>query len=141
LDVRFPPGLNSKLIQESLEGVIQRFSNEDPDLVATVHLDPEFQMPPYEANLDDPIVRVIREASKEIRGVEPPVGPLAPWKFMGADCGHMHAAGIPGVMLGVGTFTSSVPDEYIELSKAVDLAKIYALTFYRMTGEPKGKLN
>lgn len=133
LDVRYPPGLSPALIQDALDVQIARLAAADPDVHAEVKLLPEFHMPPYETSPDDPITSLVASAIVSVTGQRPEIGAIAPMKFMGADAGALQAAGIPGVMCGIGTFTGSVPDEYIELSKLVTLTRIYALAAYRAT--------
>ena len=68
-------------------------------------------------------------------GKKPRVGGIQPYKFMASDSGHMQVAGMKdGVMLGPGKLTSSIPDEYVEVGKIVDAAKIYAATALRICG-------
>jgi acetylornithine deacetylase/succinyl-diaminopimelate desuccinylase-like protein len=46
---------------------------------------------------------------------------------MTSDSGHMQSAGMAdGVLIGPGNFTSSVPDEHVEVDKLVTAARIYA---------------
>lgn len=138
LDVRYTPGLTGELVKKDLEDAIADLNKDDPEIDARVELDYGFQMPPFEAQVNDYVVQTVRQAAVDTLGSEPPVGPLAPMKFMGADSGHIQAAGIPGVMFGVGNFTSSIPDEWVELPKVVDIAKIYALSAYRVANTPNG---
>jgi acetylornithine deacetylase/succinyl-diaminopimelate desuccinylase-like protein len=55
--------------------------------------------------------------------------------FMSSDSGHMQAAGMnDGALIGPGSFTSSVVDEHVEVSKLVASAKIYAATALKVCG-------
>jgi acetylornithine deacetylase len=137
LDVRYTRGLSPDLIRAALERAVEQVAKADKDLIARVELATEVQMPPYEASPDDFVVSAIRDASADILGHAPEVGAIAPLKFMGADAGHLQAAGIPGVICGVGTFAGNIPGEYVEISKVIELAKIYAVTAYRVSG-PQG---
>jgi acetylornithine deacetylase len=137
LNVRYPPGLTPELVKQDMEAALRTLAAEDPDIDATVELDAQFLLPPYESQPDDHVVRVVRDACADVRGAAPTVGALQPMKFMGADSGQIQEAGIPGVMFGVGTFTSSVADEYVELSKVIDLTKIYAVMASRIASSER----
>jgi acetylornithine deacetylase len=134
LDVRFPPGLTRESICEDLRSVLRAISAEDPDLNAEVEPLDYFRVP-FETRLDAFPVPTVLAAATIVLGRPPAAGALSPIKFMGGDASLLQGAGIPGIVLGVGTFTSSVPDEYVELSKTVELAKIYALAAYRLARE------
>lgn len=137
IDVRYPPGLSPKEIQAQLQGWIAEISKRDKEVEASVEVLEESKMPPYEIRVDAPIVSTVRAAARDVLGRDVEVGAIEPLKFMAADAGSLQAASIPGVVLGAGTFPGSIPGEYVEISKVVAQAKIYALTAYRVTREPR----
>lgn len=139
IDVRYPPGVSAEHVRDCLRSVIKAVAARDPDVMAEVELLTDGHMVPYEAGPNDFIVRTIQSAAADVLGREVELGAIAPMKFMGADAGAMQAAGIPGVMCGVGTFPGSVAGEYVELSKVIDLTKMYALTAYRVAKEPQSR--
>ena len=132
LDVRFTPGLTPDLVKEDLETKLKEIVRMDPDIHAEVELMLEWSMLPYESHVGDYMVDTMMGAAQSVKNVHPEAGALARLKFMAADAGSLQSAGIPGVMFGVGTFVSSVPDEFVEVSKVIDLTKMYALAGYRV---------
>ena len=90
-------------------------------------------MPAFEVSSNDFIVKVMADSLTDVLGTRPEVGAPTPIKYIGTDAGTLSQGKIPGVVCGVGNFTSSIPDEYVEVSKIVKLAKAYALAFYRVT--------
>lgn len=132
MDIRYHPALSPEIIKSNLEETIRNIGQSDEELNARVEFIEEYRFPPYEAGAHDFAVSTIRQAYVDVVGKEPEVGALTPLKFMGADSGPLQAAGIPGVVCGVGTFAGNMPGEYIEISKLHKLTKIYALTAYRM---------
>jgi acetylornithine deacetylase/succinyl-diaminopimelate desuccinylase-like protein len=74
-------------------------------------------------------------AVQEVTGRRPRLGAIAPYMFMTSDSGHMQSAGMTdGVLLGPGNFTSSVPDEHVEVDKLVAATGVYALTALGVCG-------
>jgi len=92
-------------------------------------------MPGFESAADSLAVKAVSEAYGAVVGQKPEVGPIQPYMFMTSDSGHMQSAGMAdGVLLGPGNFTSSVPNEHVEVDKLVTAAKIYAVAALRICG-------
>ena len=79
----------------------------------------------FEAPEGSEVVKHVSQACTDVFHREPNVGAIQPYMFITSDSGHMQAAGIAdGALIGPGKFTSSVPDEYVEVSKIVAASKI-----------------
>jgi acetylornithine deacetylase len=137
IDVRHPPGIDAAAIARLIEEHL-RAAPATATVGATVEPLLRYCLTPYEAAPEDEMVGVLADAVADVTGATPEIGAIAPIKFMGSDAGCLQGAGIPGAVCGVGTFTSSVPDEYVELEKLVDLARVYALATLRVISSPRG---
>lgn len=86
-------------------------------------------MPPFEAQPESRVVRVVGEAYAAVRGVSQRTGAVAPYCYYGSDAGHLSTtAGIPGVVCGPGGQFNTMPDEKVAVADYLDMVLIDALT-------------
>jgi acetylornithine deacetylase/succinyl-diaminopimelate desuccinylase-like protein len=89
----------------------------------------------FESPPESLVVERVTQSYFEVMGEKPTVGAVQPFMFMASDSGHMQAAGIAdGALIGPGRFTSSVADEYVEVSKLIDATKIFAASALNICG-------
>lgn len=87
---------------------------------------------PGDISLDHPFMGMLTRAYKEILKTDPQIK-ASPW---GTDGGLLsQVAGIPVIVFGPGvTKVAHYPDEYIEMHKILEAARIYALTMMEWCG-------
>lgn len=111
--------------REDLERVLGAIRGRDGDFEFEVV--PIRDMPGFEAASESVAREAVAAAFREVTRRRPRVGSIPPYMFMTSDSGHMQSAGMAdGVLIGPGNFTSSVPDEHVEVDKLVAAARIYA---------------
>lgn len=132
-NVRVTPNKSIESTQEDIERILRDMQKREPGFqyeISALRAMLGFEAPPGSR-----AVAAISEAYKEVMGKEPNVGGIQPFMFMGSDSGTMQAAGMKdGVMMGPGEFTSSMPDEHVDVDKLVAAAKIYAVTALKVCG-------
>jgi succinyl-diaminopimelate desuccinylase len=132
LDVRTVPDQSHKDLVERLEDIIARLASEDPDFDATLGVIEE--RPPTETPKDEPLVRAMASAYRNLTGEEPAYNGVP-----GATDGtFLHAwAGIPIVTTGAGN--REIPhhaDEWVDEVELLTACKLYAATaMYYAYGE------
>lgn len=129
VDVRYGPGQTEESVTDDIRAFLATLEAADPDLHTEVsRVDfKRHRMPPFETPSDAPIVQIVARNYREILGVEPRIGDIAPFKFYGTDAAHLAEIGnMPGVVCGPGGEFNSMPDERVEVAEMVAAAKIYA---------------
>jgi acetylornithine deacetylase len=116
--------------REDLERVLRAMQERDGDFDFEVTAIRD--MPAFESAAS--ITReAVAGAACRVTGRRPRVGPIAPYMFMTSDSGHMQNAGMTdGVLLGPGNFTSSVPDEHVQVDTLIAATGIYAVSAVRI---------
>lgn len=132
-NVRVMPGKSIESTKADLERVLAGMRRREPRLSYEVAITRD--MPGFEAPPRSVAVQAITAAYRQVTGRRSRVGAIQPYMFMGSDSGHMQRAGMKdGVLLGPGSFASSVPNEYVEVDKLIAAARIYAATTLRVCG-------
>jgi len=133
LNVRATPNKPIESTRQDIERVLrgmQRRADRFQYEVSVIRDMRGFEAPPRSL-----AVEAVAQAYRDVLGRKATVGAIQPYMFMASDSGHMQAAGMKdGVLVGPGKFTSSVPDEHVEVSKLVAAAKLYAATALRVCG-------
>ena len=119
IDIRTPPSLSFKTVEEKIRNVLKNFeeiygAKFDLQVIAAAD--------PFELDKNSEIVRFTCEAFKEALDMEPRIGGM----FGATDGRFFVKAGIPTVILGPGPEDNAhKADEYVEIDSLVKLAKIY----------------
>jgi acetylornithine deacetylase/succinyl-diaminopimelate desuccinylase family protein len=122
IDVRFLPDQTTKLILEKISEVIQEIEDTNDEI--NWEFSPIIrERPPLYIKKDEPIIQLIRKATKQVTGEYP--------TYCGAntpgDSEHLVRAGIPAVMFGPGNDNyAHVANEWIEISEIIKAAEIYS---------------
>ena len=126
---RYSPDQTPESVLSDLRALIARLAKDDPDLVADVRLNQGGQrmlMGPFEVAPDADIVQTVVAAHREVTGVAPKIGAVAPYKFYGTDAAHLSRAGMVGLVYGPGGKYNTMPDERVELRDLFAAARVYA---------------
>ena len=124
LDVRTVPAQSHKELVGKLEDLVSRLSSEDPDFDATLEVIEE--RPPTETQADEPLVRAMDAAYRNLTGEGPRYNGVP-----GATDGtFLHAwSGIPIVTTGAGN--REIPhhrDEWVGEEELLTACRLYAAT-------------
>ena len=128
---RYAPGQTEAAALADLRRVLDELEARRPGLKATVRAEHESgrpMMPAFEVPKDAPVVRALNAAFERVRGVPQPTGAITPPGLYGTDAGHLHAAGMEGVVCGPGGRYNTMPDERVDVSDYLDMVRIYLLT-------------
>lgn len=124
LDIRTVPAQSHEEIAARLEDCLAELGAEDPDFEAELEVIEE--RPPTETDMDDPLIRAMTAAYKELTG-EPPRYNGVPGATDGT---FLHAwANIPIVTTGAGDRT--IPhhkDEWVDVDELLTTCRLYAAT-------------
>ncbi|MET3697515.1 succinyl-diaminopimelate desuccinylase [Bacillus oleivorans] len=129
LDIRTVPGQDHDTLKEQIQTIFDNLASQDPDFRAEFEVIEE--RPWTETDQDDPVVKAITQAVKDVTGKDPVYNGVP-----GATDGtFLHVAGVPIVTTGAGD--REVPhqiDEYVDIEELADTTEIYrtaALHFLR----------
>jgi succinyl-diaminopimelate desuccinylase len=122
LDIRTLPGQSHDELVGRLEDCLAKLKSEDPDFDARLEVIEE--RPPTETPMDDPLVRAVTAAYREITGEEPRYNGVP-----GATDGTYLStlASIPIVTTGAGN--REIPhhkDEWVDVDELLTTCKLYA---------------
>ena len=125
---RLVPGESRSLIRDEIEEVFEGLKAEDPEFeakITKVLIDIE----PAEISSDEEIVKIAREAVKEVIGKDSGVSGLVGTCDMNF---LVNRAKIPTLILGPGNIAQAhSPDEHVEVKQLSDAVKIYSLIILR----------
>jgi acetylornithine deacetylase len=132
-NIRTPPSKSMRSTKDDIERLLEQMRSKEPGF--QYEIDPIREMLGFQAPERSVAVESASRAYVDVCGHQPAVGAIQPYMFMASDSGHMQAAGMAdGALIGPGRFTSSVADEYVEVSKLVTGAKIFAAAALRICG-------
>lgn len=124
-DLRTLPGMTETSVRKSLSAWLLRQRDRFPGLDADVVFEPDLSwVPPAEIAATHPLVHATQVAASEVLGEAPPLS-----VFPGAtDAAWFERVGIPTLpSFGPGILTNChAPNEYVELERVYDAARIYA---------------
>lgn len=133
LNFRAQPTKSMVSMGEDINRLLGKMQQDEPGFEYEVI--PIREMPGFESPPESFVVDEVARSYEQVMGERPTVGAVQPFMFMASDSGHMQRAGIPdGALLGPGRFTSSVADEYVEVTKLIDAAKIFAASALNICG-------
>ncbi|MEA2579740.1 MAG: acetylornithine deacetylase [Actinomycetota bacterium] len=119
VDSRPQPGVSIEEVREEIDRCLRQAEEADPRFRADVVLADVKNG--YLADPDDEVVRLMRTAVREIRGVEPPLR-VENWLGDTASFG----AKIPTVIFGPGGPPVYCPDEHLTVEAIHEATKVYA---------------
>ena len=129
--IRVAPSQSPERVIDDIRMQLQKLKQEDPELEVEVERVPASVknfMPAFEIDRKHPFVRQLASVHREVTGMLPYLGDVAPYKFYGTDAGHLASRGkMEGVVYGPGGKFNTMPDERVEIADIVTAAKVYAL--------------
>jgi acetylornithine deacetylase/succinyl-diaminopimelate desuccinylase family protein len=127
VDRRTLPGESQEKIYAELHERIQRAAAGDPDFVYEITA-PTWLLAPNDISPEEPVVRALRQAHREIFGADPGVEAFV----AASDAPYM---GFPTVICGPGSIAQAhTTCEFVELQEVVNAARIYLHTALQMLG-------
>jgi acetylornithine deacetylase len=121
-----------------VQAMLDKLTAEDPEFKAQLKFE-KIDMPhmgPFEVDPQEPVVQTMREAHKLVRGTEPRIGDVEPYKYYGTDAAHLNAYGLKGIVYGCGGKYNTMPDERVELNDLKAAARVYALSILDLCNRP-----
>jgi acetylornithine deacetylase len=138
IDVRFPPGQTSRMVEEDIRAALESLRADDPTLQYEIEHPPaahrralRMTMEPTDVPHDAPIVQSVIRNYRAVTGREPKaVGTVLPESYAGNDTCHLWQAGIPCVLYGPtgGDGTPEEADHYISIEEMARCADVLART-------------
>jgi acetylornithine deacetylase len=128
IDRRFLPDETDATIMKEFEEIFQELKLRNEHFKS--ELKHTLTFPGMEISQEEPIVKVLSQAIKEVRGEAPEIG----GKLGGTDASWIyHRLGIPMVHFAPGeTNKGGTSDEMVKTQDLIDATKIYALTIMEM---------
>ena len=126
-DLRAVPGMTEESALADLRAWLAEQLADDPDLDATMSVEPALPwIPPSEIARDHPLVRIVQEQAGRVLGSSPPLG-IFPG---GTDAPWFDLAGLPTIpSFGPGVLTwCHGPNERVKVEAVNQAAKVYART-------------
>lgn len=134
IDRRLLPSETPEAAMQQIREAINRVKGRDPDLDASIRVLEEW--PPMQVSPDEPIVKSLIGVVEDRTGVRPKMF----GKAAGTDASWLvRDAGIPTVLYGPGDpRLSHTPDEYVELEKVTEAARVFAVLAADVLGIESG---
>lgn len=132
-DLRALPGMTENSVLADLRGWLEVRSAADPELQATITVEPELPwMPPSQIGADHPLVTAVQHSAEQVLGRRPPLG-IFPG---GTDAPWFDRAGVPTLpSFGPGVLTRCHgPNERVSVASVHQAARIYARTILDFCG-------
>lgn len=130
LDIRLIPGQTVEEIVQDLKAIVVRLQDQNEDFDCDVSV--VDARPPTSTPREEPIVRALASATRDVAGREPVYGGVP-----GSTDGTILAthAGIPIVTCGPGdTYIPHHVDEYLDVDQLIEAARLYAVAALRYLG-------
>lgn len=134
---RYAPGQSEAQALADIRAVLDGIEARFPGLKSRVEAerrDGRPTMPAFEVARDAPIVRALNAAYEAVRAAPQPTGAITPPGYYGTDAGHLHVAGMVGVVCGPGGRYNTMPDERVDRSDYLDMVRIYLLVICAICG-------
>ena len=134
IDVRFPAGLTPESILADVRGALDAVGASDPDFRYEIEWParPERRcmrevMTPLSMPTDHPIVQTLAANVRAVRGVDPTIGAVAPYRNAGNDTSHLYgAAGIPCCLYGPGGgFDAGRDDRWTAVEQIITCTRVF----------------
>ncbi len=128
---RYAPSQTIEGVLADIGRLLSEMEADTPGLCAVVYRAggaDRPSMPPFEADLNWPIVATIAAAYQQVRGQAQPQGALRPYCYYGTDAAHLvRLAGMPGIVCGPGGKFNTMPDERVAIDDYLDMICVYML--------------
>jgi acetylornithine deacetylase len=142
---RYSPAQEPRRVLQALRDVVDEICARHPGVEAQLwtpdNLDAPGMALPFSVDPGSPIVHVVNEAYRHVRGVEQPTGAIRPYCYYGSDAALLrHGAGMPGIVCGPGGKYNTMPDERVHIVDYLDAIRMHALTISGMeqlAGSPR----
>jgi succinyl-diaminopimelate desuccinylase len=121
VDVRLPPGRH---LAELLAEIHDLLRGREVDIEVIDSAEPNWTSP------DAEIVRLVRRAGTEVRGVTP----RAQWRLGFSDARFWRQQGVPAVGYGVAAYNGNAPDEHVLVDDMVAVFEVHALCAFDFLG-------
>ncbi len=115
---RLLPDENAQSFSLELEAILDRSQASDPDFKARHEV--FFSRPALEVSPEQPVIRILRDACRQVLGKEPDTAGSSGW----LDSALLAAAGIPTVIFGPGGKGMHSAEEYVDFDSVVVTARI-----------------
>jgi acetylornithine deacetylase len=122
------PGERDDEVAAELRSLLDEAARASPGLAGTVEI--LLTRPPYEIDPSAPIVQILTESIRAVRGQAPRLVGEFPW----FDAALLGAAGIPTVMFGPAGTGAHAAEEWVEVSSVVTCAHVLADLARRFCG-------
>lgn len=129
VDCRPQPGVTVEVVRAEIDRCLVAAKAADPRFEATVEL--VDVKSGYLAKPGDPVVELMRDSVRSVRGAEPPLQ-AAGWLGDTASFG----AQVPTIIFGPGGEPVYCPDEHLEIADLVEATQVYT-TFGALALQPK----
>jgi acetylornithine deacetylase len=106
---RTVPGETVESVEQEVQEVLDAAAGRDPELRVSARA--IFAREPFEVDEQEPVVRAVREAARDVLGREPAVVGHSAWM----DSSVLAGAGIPTVVVGPGGHGAHATEEWVEL--------------------------
>lgn len=131
LERRTLPGETDEIVMAELQRVVEEAARSSPGLDGRVEI--LLSRPPFEIPHDAPIVRVLAEGVRQVRGQPPRLVGEFPW----FDAALLGEAGIPTVMFGPAGAGAHAEQEWVDLLSVTTCAEVLVEAARRFcAGEP-----
>jgi acetylornithine deacetylase len=118
IERRTIPGEDPELVERQVRELIERASQADSDLKATLRMG--LVREPYEIDVDAPIVELLRRHARDVIGAEPEITGGTGWM----DSAVLGAAGIPTVIFGPSGEGAHAVEEWAVLDSVEQCAQV-----------------
>ena len=134
---RYGPEQDPRRVLRAMREVVDKVCARHPGIEARLwspdSLDAPSMAMPFSVDPASPIVRIVNEAYRQVRGVEQPTGAIRPYCYYGSDAALLqHGAGMRGIVCGPGGKYNTMPDERVHIVDYLDAIRIHALTIATM---------
>jgi len=130
---RLLPNENAQTFSSELEEIINRIQASDPDFRAQHEV--FFSRPALEVSPNQPVIRSLRNACRQVIGKEPETAGAGGW----LDSALLAAAGIPSVIFGPSGKGMHAAEEYVDFDSVVTTAQVLVRTILDFCGADKEK--
>ena len=143
VDLRYVGDDTPEDIDKKYIAFLDRLSEEDPDFKYEFHhpAPPRFKvggadMPPTDVPADAEIVRIVRQAHRQVTGREiERYGVVLPYSYCGNDTVHLQRAGIPCCLYGPRGYADET-EKHVRIDEMMECARTLAVSAVEVCGRP-----
>ncbi len=122
IERRTLPGEGGESVERELAEILDESAGAD--LRFRYRIEQGLERPPFEADPDDPIVRIVLRQAERVLGQPPAIRGEPFW----TDCALLHAAGIPCLLIGVDGTGAHAATEWADIPSIRKLTDILVAT-------------